>query len=298
MRISASRLLSTLLLACIHPLPTLGEEYAGVLLISTRTKESVAGEYRKSATSERGIRFVSGTDSLAITTLDGAPLLIADEPIVEGTLRVVNIAGDTFVQHRVFNSEAGESQTVDYAVPASWESTTKNTRSKLHVYMRSLNEVGMEARTRQNFQNAIKNLLMQPEVDLIKPAAFALGAQEITGREFPSILPFYLAALRLQKIKNEYFMRGNASFIPRQDDYQTREQLGSGDDDCLEECPPCPDYECLGMCGYGCICWKFVCGDCCYHLGCYEHDLCCRKQFISTRCLFPFGLQCESEYDC
>lgn len=291
MQASTSRLFTILLLACFHPLLILGEEYAGVLLISTLTKNSVAGEYRKSATSERGIRFESDTDSLAITTLDGAPLLIADEPIVEGTLRVVNIAGDTFVQHRAFDSRAGETRTVDYAVPASWESFAKSNRSKLHVYMRSLKEVRSEARTQESFESAIKNLLLQPEVNLIKPAAFALGAQEITGRVFPSILPFYLAALRLQKIKNEYGMKpGNASLhVPH---------LLRDDDDCFEECPPCPDYECLGLCGYGCFCWQFICGDCCYHLGCHEHDLCCRKQFISTRCLFPFDLQCESEYDC
>ena len=81
------------------------------------------GEYRESATSERGIRFVSSPDTLAITTLDGAPLLIADEPQAEGYLRVVSIAGDTFMQHRI-STEAGES-TVDYAVPASWKNKKK-----------------------------------------------------------------------------------------------------------------------------------------------------------------------------
>ena len=30
---------------------------------------------------------------------------------------------------------------------------------------------------------------------------------------------------------------------------------------------------CAGICGPGCkTCWKFVCGDCCYHLGCTRHD--------------------------
>lgn len=33
--------------------------------------------------------------------------------------------------------------------------------------------------------------------------------------------------------------------------------------------------DCLGLCGAGCKCWKFVCGDCCFNQGCYEHDLCC-----------------------
>ena len=42
---------------------------------------------------------------------------------------------------------------------------------------------------------------------------------------------------------------------------------------------------CLGMCGPGCWwCWRYVCGDCCYHLGCYEHDVCCQDYF-SSACL-------------
>eukprot|EP00118_Oscarella_pearsei_P016710 m.161309 g.161309 ORF g.161309 m.161309 type:complete len:328 (+) comp38815_c0_seq2:2296-3279(+) len=32
--------------------------------------------------------------------------------------------------------------------------------------------------------------------------------------------------------------------------------------------------DCVGMCGKGCSCWKWVCGNCCFHRGCYQHDLC------------------------
>ena len=276
-----------LLLVCVHLPFFLGASNTGILLISKLTENSVEGEYRESATSERGIRFVSGPDALAITTLDGVPLLIAGEPLAEGALRMVNIAGNTFVQH---SNEARESHTVDYAVPDSWENAIKGARNK---YMRSLKEMDMETHTQKTLENAIQNLLLQSEVDFIKPAAFALGAQGITGKEFPGILPFYLAALQLEKIANEYFVRRNESLSHQEQVNKTPQ-----DDNCLDECPPCPDAECLGLCGFGCSCWKFICGDCCYHLGCYEHDLCCRKKFIQTRCLFPFGFSCESEYDC
>lgn len=39
---------------------------------------------------------------------------------------------------------------------------------------------------------------------------------------------------------------------------------------------PC-DNDCLGMCGPGCSCWSWVCGDCCYHSGCNAHDRACRS---------------------
>ena len=35
--------------------------------------------------------------------------------------------------------------------------------------------------------------------------------------------------------------------------------------------------QCYGMCGYGCDCWSWVCGDCCYHYGCAVHDSWCRQ---------------------
>ena len=56
-------------------------------------------------------------------------------------------------------------------------------------------------------------------------------------------------------------------------------------------CPLMP--KCLGMCGFRCFCWRFVCGDCCYWDGCYQHDLACRDNFISLACLLPFNFTCN-----
>ena len=273
------------LLVWSHLLPSCQAETTGVLHISTLTKNSVEGEYRESATSERGIRFASSPDTLAITTLDGAPLLKADEPQAEGSLRVVSIAGDTFVQHRI-NTEAGES-TVDYAVPASWKNKIQSARD--NAYMNSLEEI--DAKTHfKSLESSIQNLLMQPEIELLKPAAFALGAEGINGKDFPGILPFHLAALQLQKVS------ASEDGITKHN-WQLHKGLRRAT--CLRQCPPCPDDDCLGMCGYRCNCWSVVCGDCCYHLGCYGHDLCCRKKFFQTSCLIPFpGFRCESNYSC
>jgi hypothetical protein len=35
--------------------------------------------------------------------------------------------------------------------------------------------------------------------------------------------------------------------------------------------------ECFGLCGPGCSCWEWVCGDCCCHAGCATHDSTCRN---------------------
>lgn len=56
----------------------------------------------------------------------------------------------------------------------------------------------------------------------------------------------------------------------------------------------CPyETDCLGMCGLGCTCWSFVCGDCCYWPGCYQHDLYCEESFFSWSCLFIFTFDCD-----
>lgn len=275
-------LLVALFPSCLRSEPT------GVLHISTLTENSVEGEYRESATSERGIRFVSSPDTLAITTLDGAPLLIADEPRAEGSLRVVSIAGQTFVQHK-----KEEKSPVGYSVPTSMEDTIKSVRSKPRVYARSLE--GLDPETHSTFaESSIQNLLIQPEVDLIKPAAFALGAQGINGKEYPAILPFYLAALQLEKISANKNSEADSFSVPSSWYNRRRFQRQT----CLRSCPPCPNDDCLGMCGLGCTCWSFLCGDCCYHLGCFGHDQCCRQQFFQVVCLFPVGFSCDTPYRC
>ena len=38
---------------------------------------------------------------------------------------------------------------------------------------------------------------------------------------------------------------------------------------------PNRDEDCVGMCGKGCCCWCWVCGDCCFHRGCFVHDIAC-----------------------
>ena len=62
------------------------------------------------------------------------------------------------------------------------------------------------------------------------------------------------------------------------------------------------DPECFGMCGKTCWCWDWVCGDCCLHRGCLQHDACCRcsnPPYLSTYCLLPFiyGFDCQKGYN-
>lgn len=58
------------------------------------------------------------------------------------------------------------------------------------------------------------------------------------------------------------------------------------EDGCQDlRCDP-NNNKCLGMCGPGCTCWKWVCGDCCSHWGCLQHDIHCRS------CSFSHPIDC------
>lgn len=50
---------------------------------------------------------------------------------------------------------------------------------------------------------------------------------------------------------------------------------------------------CFGMCGNECSCWRWYCGDCCYHDICARHDRACREDNHLDCALLPFGNQCS-----
>ena len=69
----------------------------------------------------------------------------------------------------------------------------------------------------------------------------------------------------------------------------------SNSDECEDENDkPSEENLCIGMCGPECDCWCWVCGDCCYHKGCYQHDVCCRTKISSFSCWLPFNFTCDS----
>jgi len=46
---------------------------------------------------------------------------------------------------------------------------------------------------------------------------------------------------------------------------------------------------CYGLCGPWCVCWSHICGDCCWHPGCFQHDEYC-KQPKSMACKLGKGV--------
>ncbi len=242
------------------------------LAIDTLTVDQVHGSYYHPG-SELGIVFNTTTDSLIITTLDGDILLKGDRKLTEN-LRKVNIGEQAFLQH----SEHG-----DLSLSKSHEVLLEGADDQ---QLASLFEQQPDNTHTEILSESISNLLGRPEIQLLKMAAVSLGELGISGKTYPSILPFFMASMRLSS-------RDTQQALSYVDHLRLRRSSR-----CFSSCPPCPDKQCLGLCGPGCECWEWACGDCCYHKGCHSHDLCCREKPNSIACMLPLEFDCKTEYKC
>ena len=109
--------------------------------------------------------------------------------------------------------------------------------------------------------HALDAMLQLPEVAQLPALSRALGVRGITGSDFPASLALHKAAkqsaealgIDVEKLDTAQSLNGYCTSYPNS---------GNG---------------CYGMCGSGCSCWSWVCGDCCYHYGCAVHDSWCRE---------------------
>lgn len=226
----------------------------------------------------RGISFHSTNSSLSILDLSGNEVLLIQTLQYQQWIRIL---GNTFVQLYVGKGQGYR----DYYVPKNMyeETSVKETQFNASV-LELLGALSYSYHT-DNLRRSVLELTESPFVDYVENVAYTLGVNlELFGDRYPSLLSLYLVANMLEQLQVTNIFSQPA--------------LKRAEEDCFKECPPCPDEECLSLCGYGCHCWKWVCGDCCYHLGCHGHDICCRKNFIQTKCLFPISFKCETEYSC
>ena len=255
-----------------------GRMVGGQLWVANLTTATAELSY-SDPSSDLGLHVLSSSDSLYISTLDGRCLIAADQAHGK-PIRLVSLGRSMFI-----HVKTGSGESKDLFVPDAYTGVLHNSDwAVLRDWVRIFNSSSSEQESQIRLEEALLSVLSYPEAELLQLAAAALGETGVTGLQYPSVLPFYLTAMRLGQL-----LQGSTATARMEADLT---------EDCLSECPPCPCQECLGLCGYSCNCWKWVCGDCCYHLGCYEHDICCREKFVRTACLFPFNFKCESGYTC
>jgi hypothetical protein len=230
--------------------------FNGRLDLQQLSSEAVSGSYVHEDTGD-GIHFSTDSNGkLHIQTLDGTPLLEIDESFSPSdpshVNRIVRVIGTPILQHKSNNV---------YKEYHLTPSQVNLIRLNGMATLMSVKEREPSHHQRE-IEKAIASLMVHSHTRLIEKVARHLGEiLELSGDKFPSLLPLYTTALAMEKTaKNK----------------MTKKSKFPSDNSCLQYCKPCKEHECLGLCGDGCNCWKWVCGDCCYHKGCLNHDLDCR----------------------
>ena len=145
--------------------------------------------------------------------------------------------------------------------------------------------------TTKSFNDTIEDLLQLEETGLLEDASRALGERGVTGKNTPAVLPFHMFALKVTRLfeislqnatTDELDDETPSSVYPSPRQQRFFSWIGR-----LFHCKKYKKYaDCKGLCGKGCNCWWWVCGDCCYHRACYDHDVCCEKHGYSYwRCI-------------
>ena len=294
-------------------------ESSAELQIITATKENIAAEY--STPMGDGIRISSevspGDEAVrvSIQSTSGETIFEVSRLTRGQTLRShISVAGEKFL---LVNKESSDddddvkTMTIYHkpAAPDSYQAESMEYDGFLSgkPMFRQLDSQTAHI----SGQHAIANLLSHPKVHLIKEAAFALG-HHIQGRNNRAAMAYYATALRLSKLSDQSAHleddsgEADSSFEDRiryrrwgfgwvVDAFRSKEHCSNSNSDCPKG--RCPEgSKCRGLCGPKCTCWWFVCQDCCWNIGCYEHDRICTpngKHSIECLASSPIGFVCS-----
>ena len=147
---------------------------------------------------------------------------------------------------------------------------------------------------KRHYHEAIRELHYIEEIQLLELVSVSLN----DNYTYLDILkPFHAMCFHLLKTSN---IQTPAELRAEHDlDDDITDQHGKRKKRCSLTNDP-HNSNCTGMCGPSCKCWSWVCGNCCWHQGCYKHDMCCQKDRWSAYCLVPFfyGFSCSSYVTC
>ena len=224
---------------------------------------------------------------VSVTSMDGETIFAVDRP-VDSSQSLLTLAGSEFLMINETLDNAGGTVMTEYAIPEAYSLQVKNAMKRDMLTKSLLRHLDRE-NVNSSGRNAIDNLFMRPEVQLIASAAVALGNTGVHGKDNPAAMAFYATALRFSTVLGGHDYQDTSRPVQRNkrgwNDYWYGSYCSASDSYCYpaSHCPQGPD--CPGLCGPGCTCWWFVCFDCCWNEGCYHHDVVsCADGIWTLRC--------------
>ena len=266
----------------------------------TVTQEKLEGVYY--GLNGDGILFSSTVNStyfvLSITTTNGQPVVFIIHPVVSN-MTIMSVNDTNFM---IMENQPDRVKYDDYIIPKDamnmMESIMSGEREMSdEVYKHIDNKTVNETR-----ESMLSGLATSYEAQLIIEAAQAIGDQGFQGTDYPAVMRFYLFALQLSNSRDLTDTTQNRNTRDTNFFRQKRAvKCNNGATCASNKCPS--GNNCFGMCGKGCSCWSFVCGNCCVNQYCLTHDQCCAdKGFFSWACLSVawrvLGSRCYQNYSC
>ena len=236
-----------------QPAPT-----ASGLTTITVTPEELEGQYYGD---NGGIHFrVTSNSSYAVVTItsaSGEPVVFVIHPMVSN-MTVMSVNNTNFM---VMENQPERPKYDDYVLAKDgmnmMESIMMGEREMSDDVYRYLDNTTVN----ETRQSVLHRLAMSQEALLIIEAAQALGDLGIQGIDYPAVMRFYLLALRLASSREDTTVtRDTKELGGRQRRAVTCSSNGAT---CSSgRCPYSKgSNKCFGLCGKGCSCWSFICGN-------------------------------------
>lgn len=287
---------------------------AGQLAVVKVTKHSLQGEFHSDKT---GIRFRSEgsptSNFLSILSLEGRNIF--SSTLLGDGVTLISVMGGDYVI--LGDPRRGKTKSTVYRMPRTRRRSILKSLMKFGGSVKQLSRAGyLDSRgVAKTSARDIRDLIKSEEAKQIHQTALELGKSGLYGTDSTGSMIFYVLAMRIANIHVHQSVSKLASIHPRhcRVDPDTmlklvrykimaaRQGLSLCNNN-RQYCKTCPrGNDCLGGCGIGCEdCWEMVCGDCCYHRGCFGYNVCdsCRGDQLSLACFNVFGFQCDSTYTC
>ena len=220
-----------------------------------------------------------------ITSTNGEPIFAADRPL-DHSSSLLSIVGNEFL---LVNEtlDSGETKLTEYVVPPAYSFRVKHAMKRHRLTEKIFRHLDRET-VNATGRSAIEELMTRPEVQFIIEAARALGSTGLHGVDNPAAMAFYTTTMRFAKAVQEGADANIVSSgrVPMEDVPSANRAKRF----CRTYCDLVSR-----TCSTACICWRFVCGNCCWNARCYWHDSYgCRNGWSTIQCLTTWpGVACR-----
>jgi hypothetical protein len=216
---------------------------------------------------------VSTADTL-LTLGSATPERVAGHFTRDGvTIAFDSIRTATVFRFEILNSDGSALIRGDQRGTQQFDTNVLGGRGIIHYDLAATdNNVSYEGDT-----DALTAAQQRPEYAVLPWLSHALGDNGFNGRDYPATLALHMFNRSVAEKMN--------IVLPKVERPELSDETGY--------CTAYPNSSnaCYGMCGRGCSCWSFVCGDCCYHNGCARHDSYCRGSgfWDTAKCWTAWG---------